>query len=177
MHFPQIVLFVEARLYALEAFFLLHLGKFFFQALDLLRRSLFVAFEICALRKIKLGNQLCDAFIAHAFVELVEKSEILIQHRHELRQVFAFELGRAVPVADDEAVSRPLHHDFHEFALVLDVLLRLALLQRKQRRLSDIDVAALDQRLHLPEEKRQQERSNVRSVHVGVGHQNDFAVT
>ena len=64
----------------------------------------------------------------------------------------------------------------HELAVVLDVLLRLALLDRVQRRLRDEDVAALDQLLHVAEEERQQQGADVASVHVGVGHQNDLAV-
>ena len=55
-------------------------------------------------------------------------------------QIFAFDLGRALAVTNRQALSRPLHHDFDELALVLDVLLRLALLQREQRRLRDIEV-------------------------------------
>src|SRR6202008_4114855 len=41
-HFPQVVLFVEARFYTLEAFVFLHLLEFFFQPLDFLWRSLLV---------------------------------------------------------------------------------------------------------------------------------------
>ena len=60
--------------------------------------------------------------------------------------------------------------------VVLDVLLELALLDAVQRRLRDVDVAALDQLLHVAEEERQQQRADVRAVHVGVGHQDDLAV-
>ena len=52
----------------------------------------------------------------------------------------------------------------------------LALLDGVERRLRDEDVAALDQLLHVAEEERQQQGADVASVHVGVGHQNDFAV-
>ena len=53
---------------------------------------------------------------------------------------------------------------------------RLALLDPVQRRLRDEHVAALDQLLHVPEEERQQQRADVRSVHVGVGHDDDLVV-
>ena len=63
-----------------------------------------------------------------------------------------------------------------EFLVVLDVLLALAPLDAVERRLRDEDVAALDQLLHVAEEERQQQRADVRAVHVGVGHDDDLAV-
>ena len=88
----------------------------------------------------------------------------------------AFELGRAFAVAHDQALRRALHHDLVELVVVFDVLLRLAFFDRIQRRLRDEHVAALDQLLHVTEEERQQQGADVASVHVGVGHQDDFAV-
>ena len=68
-------------------------------------------------------------------------------------------------------------HDLaREFLLVLDVLLALALLDAIERRLRDEDVAAQDQLLHVAEEEREQQRADVRAVHVGVGHDDDLAV-
>ena len=46
----------------------------------------------------------------------------------------------------------------------------------EQRRLRDVDVAALDQRRHLPVEERQQQRPDVRAVDVRVGHDDDAVV-
>jgi hypothetical protein len=45
-----------------------------------------------------------------------------------------------------------------------------------ERRLRDVDVAALDQLRHLPVEERQQQRADVRAVDVGVGHDDDAVV-
>ena len=45
-----------------------------------------------------------------------------------------------------------------------------------KRRLGDVDPAAADQFLHVAEEERQQQRADVRAVHVGVGHDDDLAV-
>ncbi len=56
-----------------------------------------------------------------------------------------------------------------QFQIVLDVLFLLAFFHLVQRRLSDVDVAALDQYRHLAIEKRQQQRADVRAVDVGVG--------
>ena len=56
---------------------------------------------------------------------------------------------------------------------ILDPLLARDLVQR---RLGNIDKAILHQRRHLPVKKRQQQRPDVRSVHVGIGHDDDFVV-
>ena len=58
---------------------------------------------------------------------------------------------------------------------LLDVLLVVADLDAVQRRHGDVDVAVLDQLLHLPVEERQDQRADVRAVDVGVGH-HDHAV-
>ena len=61
-------------------------------------------------------------------------------------------------------------------ALILEVLLRLCAVDLVERRLRNVDVAALDELFHLPEEKRQQQRADVRAVHVRVGHDDDLVV-
>src|SRR5690606_38111463 len=43
-------------------------------------------------------------------------------------------------------------------------------------RLRDVDVSALDELTHLPVEERQQQRADVRSVDVGVRHDDDAVV-
>ncbi len=59
---------------------------------------------------------------------------------------------------------------------VLQVQLFLAGLHFVQRRLGNIDVAALDQFGHLAVEEGQQQGADVRAVHVGVGHDDDAVV-
>src|SRR5712691_10326433 len=60
--------------------------------------------------------------------------------------------------------------------LVADVFFSLAALHAVERRLRDVDVPALDQFLHVPEEKSQQQRADVTAIHVRVGHENNFVV-
>jgi len=48
---------------------------------------------------------------------------------------------------------------------------------RRERRLSDEEMTAIDDLLHVAEKEGEQQGADVASVHVGVGHQNDFAVT
>src|SRR5262249_30401154 len=57
-----------------------------------------------------------------------------------------------------------------------DIALALAALDAVERRLSDEDVAALNEFLHVAEEEGEQQGADVRAVHVGVGHQNDFVI-
>src|SRR3546814_10342996 len=54
--------------------------------------------------------------------------------------------------------------------------LGLALLDLVQRRQADVDVAALDQFGHLPVEESKQQGADVRTVDVGVGHDDDAVV-
>jgi hypothetical protein len=58
----------------------------------------------------------------------------------------------------------------------LQVELFLAGLDLVQRRLRDVDVAALHQLGHLAVEEGQQQGADVRAVHVGVGHDDDAVV-
>src|SRR6185312_7330095 len=61
-------------------------------------------------------------------------------------------------------------------AFVLEVLLGLAAIDFVERRLRDVDVAAPDQLLHLPEEERQEQRTDMGAVHVRVRHDDDLVI-
>ena len=63
-----------------------------------------------------------------------------------------------------------------ELVVVLHVAFLATLLHLVERRLRDVDVAAVDQLEHVAEKERQQQRANVRAVHVGVGHDDDAVV-
>ena len=63
-----------------------------------------------------------------------------------------------------------------ELHIVLHVLLGLAALHFVERRLGDVDVAALQQLRHLPVEEGEQQRADVGAVHVRVGHDDDAVV-
>jgi hypothetical protein len=63
------------------------------------------------------------------------------------------------------------------FLIVLQITLGLAVLDLVERRLGDIHVAALDQFGHLAIEQRQQQGTDVRAVHVRVGHDDDAVIT
>ena len=63
-----------------------------------------------------------------------------------------------------------------ERALVLEVLLGFRPRHLVERRLRDEEMAAIDDRAHLPVEEGEQEGADVRAVHVGVGHDDDLVV-
>ncbi len=63
-----------------------------------------------------------------------------------------------------------------ERGAVLQVQLFLAVLHLVERRLGDVDVAALDQLGHLAVEEGEQQGADVRAVHVGIGHDDDAVV-
>src|SRR5213082_1389548 len=69
-----------------------------------------------------------------------------------------------------------LHQLAREVALVADVFLALPALHAVERRLRDENVLAVNQLFHVPEEKCQQQRADVRTVHVRVGHQNNLVI-
>ncbi len=70
----------------------------------------------------------------------------------------------------------PLHQLVRKFALIADIFLRFASLYAVQRRLRDVNVPAIDQLLHVAEEKRQQQRADVRAIDVRIGHENHFVI-
>ena len=59
----------------------------------------------------------------------------------------------------------------------VDVADFLFLLYSVERRLSYINAAVFDERSQVSEDECQQQRSNVAAVYVGIGHDDDFAVT
>jgi hypothetical protein len=61
-------------------------------------------------------------------------------------------------------------------SFVLEVLFGLAARHLVERRLGDVEVPALDQLRHLPEEEGQQQRADMGAVHVSIGHDDDLVV-
>ena len=96
------------------------------------------------------------------------------------RATLAKRLGRErrLARAGDElrALQRHLEQVLLQLVIVLEVALLPALLHLVERRLRDVDVAALDQLRHLPVEEREQQRADVRAVDVRVGHDDDAVV-
>ena len=64
-----------------------------------------------------------------------------------------------------------------QFLVIFDVTFLLAFFNLVQRRLSDIHMAAIDKFSHLAVKEGQQQGTNMRSVDIGIGHDNDLVVT
>ena len=60
--------------------------------------------------------------------------------------------------------------------MCLDVANLFSLNDAIERRLSDINMSACHQISHMAEQERQQQRSNVTAVDVGVSHYDDLAI-
>ena len=84
-----------------------------------------------------------------------------------VRRVAGNELG---------AVERQLGQHLIHFALVQQKALGFAAADFVKRRLRQIQPLLLQQRAHVAEEKSQQQRADVRAVHIGVRHDHDAAV-
>ena len=69
-----------------------------------------------------------------------------------------------------------LQQDAIELIVVVHVVRALLARDRVERRLRDIDEPLLHELVHLPVEERQQQRADVRAVHIGVRHDDDLVV-
>ena len=72
--------------------------------------------------------------------------------------------------------QRLLQHELVQLVLVLEIALFLAELRSIERRLGDVDIAALDQLGHLAIEKGEEQRADVRAVDVRIGHDDDAVI-
>ena len=177
-HIPEFVLLVELEFDFLEALLLLHGRELGQQIFEFFGRRARFALKIAALGKdLQLGQQLGNLLVANALVDLIEKRKVFVQRGHEAGELGAFQAGRAFSVSHQHAIGGALHHHLDELGVVLDVLLEFALLDAIERRLRDVYVPLLDQLFHVAEEKCEQKGADVRSVDVGIGHQDDLAVT
>ena len=107
-----------------------------------------------------------------------ESQQRLIQianQPHDLAQRFAFD-DRSV--GKSQARSRQAQFDELLGHLLgrLHVARLLALHDTVEGRLGDVDAAIFDERTHVPEHERQQQRADVAAVDIGVSHENDFAI-
>src|SRR6267378_3754026 len=124
-----------------------------------------------------LAQQLGEDGRRHAAPDELAEAAAIFPHRAQQRhQRFTVDgrlgagdlhLGRGHPRGQEEVL---------ELAVVHQILLDLALLHLEQRRLRDEEIARLDDRVHVPEEEREEQRADVGTVHVGIRHQDDLVV-
>ena len=107
--------------------------------------------------------------------QLAERHQLLEPVLERQAADFAWSDGLALE-HEGAGFGGALDQERLEIALVLDERLAAAALGAEQRRLRDVDVAAIDEIAHLPVEERQQQRPDVRSVDVRVGHDDDAVI-
>jgi hypothetical protein len=108
--------------------------------------------------------------------ELGDQAAILGDVLQELQQRVAGHGNFRARHLDARAFHPRREEEVLELALVHQVLLRPALLDLEERRLRDEQVARLDDRHHVPEEEREEQRADVRAVDVRVRHQDDLVI-
>src|SRR5712691_9962435 len=167
LDFVQTVLFVESD-FAFELQF--DLFDFFQQLFEG-----FFLLELGFLVQTALGEQFGEASVAQAPPELRRHGLVLLHVQQERSQSRALQRD-AFLALHDVVFGGALHQLAREVALVANVFLALPALHAVERRLRDVNVIALDELLHVPEEKSQQQRANVRTVDVRIGHENNLVI-
>ena len=104
------------------------------------------------------------------FAEQAQKLAEPIRFNHRVRLVF---FANAQPGAVESLLTETIVH----LGFVKDIGFLFFMGDFKERRLRDIDGVGFDQFAHVTEEESEQQGANVSAVHVGVGHDDDFAVT
>ena len=84
---------------------------------------------------------------------------------------------RAGAVANIHVLDALAHEDLLELRFLLHIRLGLPQLDAVERRHGDVDMSALDKLLHLAVEEGEDQRPDVRAVHVCVGHDDHSVVT
>ena len=82
----------------------------------------------------------------------------------------------AVGLFEQHAVGAEVEEDFGQVLVGLDIFLAFAAGHLIERRLGDVDIAVLNELRHLAVEEGEQQRADMRAVHVGVGHDDDLMV-
>ncbi len=73
--------------------------------------------------------------------------------------------------------ASPLLYQLQPLFLIPAITLFFSFLHQIQRRSSNIQVSLFNNRSHMPEKQSHNQSSNMRTIHVGIGHNNDFMVT
>ena len=124
-----------------------------------------------------LAQELGQHVAGHpALAQLGEQAAVLRDLPQQLQQRVAGHRGLRARHLHAGAGHPRRQEEVLELALVHQVLLDLALLHLEQRRLGDEEVPGLDDRVHVAEEERQQQRPDVGAVDVGVRHQDDLVI-
>jgi len=98
------------------------------------------------------------------------------EHVEDGAEFTALERRVCLPAVERDIARAELEQLAGELFLGLDVLLVLLARDLVERRLSQVDVAVLDQVVHLPVDKGEQQGADMGAVHVSVSHDNYLVV-
>src|SRR6266566_1734315 len=100
-----------------------------------------------------------------------------LEQLQDLAQLLFRELLSVLQVAQAHFLGTELNEDSIQLRVIIHVLDPFLTGDLIQRRLGDIHEAALYQFRHLPVEESQEQGANVRTIHVGIGHDNNLVIT
>src|SRR5512132_4423697 len=75
-----------------------------------------------------------------------------------------------------QLLSGEVEHVLVKGRLVLQIHLRLSTLDLVEGRLRNVQIATLDDRPHVTEEKSQEQGTDMRSVHISISHDDDAVI-
>src|SRR6266568_5251664 len=109
--------------------------------------------EVGTMGELGARKEFGESLVANAFVDFFYEAEILAQEAHEACEVGSIDVAGAFAVADYHALRGALYGDGVQLTFVFDVLLGAALFDFEERRLRNVNVAALDELGHVAEEE------------------------
>src|SRR5215210_5767229 len=149
--------------------------------------------KVSSIQVLHLSGVLLDKDLARLDLVAHQRREQLVRYRgrldRDLKQGPVLRVHRGLPELDRVhlpealeasdvrvAVGVQARQGLLQLALVVDVVVLALVRDLEERRLGDVHVPGLDELGHVPEQERQDKRSNMASVHVGVGHDHDLVV-
>ncbi len=109
----------------------------------------------------------------------LDRSDKALQIDDEFEELLSVLLVQRLAAARgaDQKITHPEAEEiFVHLFFRVDVLAGLFARDAIERRPSDVDIAVFDQSRHMAVKKRQEQCADVRTVHVGVSHDDDFVI-
>src|SRR5215208_5061730 len=149
--------------------------------------------KVSSIQVFHLSGLLLDKLFARLDLVAHQRGEQLIRHRRRLHrdlehrsvlrvhrrlpELLRVHLRESLEAGDTSvSVGPDAIHRLSQLGVVFGVVFAAIVRDLVERRKSDVDVAGLDQVSHVSIQKRQHQRSNMTSVHVGIGHNDDLVV-
>ena len=109
----------------------------------------------------------------------LEQFDDAFDFRHtleQLRQLLRLGRRQAFGRLKRDVFHAEFEQDLGQLGVAFDVLLTFPALDFVERRLRDEDAALFEQHRHLAVEEGQQQRADVRTIHIGIGHDDDTVI-